>query len=547
MKDFMKKMIIRPETKKDKIGLIIGGLILIVQIIATAVAVGYLNKLNILPEKYYNPLIVVLILCVLVTFVFNLIRYINIFAKIFGVLVCAGLIVVCIYEHQAVSMLSNITTEDEYDVDTYVLVTLNDSEIKEVKDIANKKVGIINANDGTARGKAIEFLKKEGGSIAFDTKEYQDMSYLVAGLFDKKVDAILYLAAFDDMINDILDYYAGSVRIVKEFEVKTIVNENPTTPDTTTTEGVTEEETTEPETEPPTENDDISYTYDPSRDPNAPGGGGYIGGDDTVDNSLKGPITDRCFNIYVSGIDRYGTLKGRSRSDVNILITVNPMTKQIVMTNTPRDYYVPIPGITTGTWRDKLTHAGLYGVWASAAAIENIYGVQIDYYIRVNFTSFIDIVNAIGGVEVYSDYTFSAGGYNFTKGMNTITNGHQGLAFARERHAFGSGDRQRGKNQMALIEGMINKLMSPAMIVNFADIVNSVSNSVQTNMTMEEITALAKMQIDDGAGWTITRQSVDGKGAYRKNFSSRAHNAYVMLPNQDTINAAKSKINAIWQ
>ncbi len=548
MKNFLKKMIIKPETKKDKVGLAVGMVILVLQIIATVAAVSYLNKLNILPERYYNLLITGFILCAVVTFVLNFIRYINIIGKIFGIAVCVAMVLVCVYEHKAIGMLSSITTDNEYNVDEYMLVTLAESDMSEVKDIAGKKIGIIEANDAQARSNAIKLLKDEAGITELDTKKYKDMSYLVAGLFDKDVDAILYLSAFDDLISEVLDYYAGSVKVISKFEVKTLVDDNPTTGDTT--ESTSEEETSEEETEPPTENDDLNNykpVYNPALDPNAPGGGGYIGGDNTVDNASKGPITDRCFNIYVSGIDRYGTLSGRSRSDVNILITVNPMTKQIIMTNTPRDYYVPIPGITTGTWRDKLTHAGLYGVWASAAAIENIYGVQIDYYIRVNFTSFIDIINAIGSVEVYSEYAFTGRGYSFTKGMNTITTGQQGLAFARERYAFASGDRQRGKNHMALIEGIINKLMSPTMITNFTDIVNSVSNCVQTNMTMDEITALAKMQIDDGASWSISTQSVDGTGAYRTNFSSRAHNAYVMLPNQNTINAAKAKINSIMQ
>ena len=222
------------------------------------------------------------------------------------------------------------------------------------------------------------------------------------------------------------------------------------------------------------------------------------------------------------------------------------MSKEIILTNTPRDYYVPIPGKTTGTWRDKLTHAGIYGVWYSVATLENIYNIEIDYYVRVNFTSFIDIIDAIGGVEVYSAYSFTGkDGYKFTKGMNNITTGRMALSFARERYAFAAGDNQRGRNHMAIIEDVIKKAISPALLTNFVEIVNTISTSLQTNMTMDEITALAKMQLEDGASWTITQQYVTGTGAMRKCYSWRSSNLSVQLPNQASIDKCRAAIKSL--
>ena len=531
--------------KNNRIKTIVGLIIIAVQMIVSVVTLWYLHRLNIMPAKYFYTLLAVLIVLLFASGALNLYKKTHIIGKVLGVIISIFLILVCVYEHNAYRMLSAITQE-HYDVDNYVLVVRNDSVLENVSQLAGKTVGVLeNPSDKSAVDNAVTQLKQAVGSDDIKLVRYDVVTDLISALNNKDVDAIFYNKAVDEIVNEVIVGYSDSIKVLAEYEVKTIVEQNQGNQSETETKTENESET-ETESERPTEADNIRQpVYDPSRDPNAPGGGGYIGGDGHKDNSKKGPITDRAFNIYISGIDCYGKVSGKSRSDVNILMTVNPMTKEIVLTNTPRDYYVPIPGVTPGNWRDKLTHAGIYGVWTSVATIENIYDVEIDYYVRINFTSFIDIINALGSIEVYSDYTFSAGGYNFQKGKNTFTSGAQALAFARERHAFAAGDHQRGRNQMAVINGIINKSLSPAILTNFVPLVNSVSTSVQTNMTMDEITQLAKMQIDDGASWSIAQQAVTGSGGTRECYSMKNYQLSVVLPNQASIDSCKAKIQSV--
>ena len=548
MKGLLEKLNAKVDFKNNKKRHIIGAVILAAQLVATIALIVYMNILDILPGGLYAIIVVALILLLLLNLGLNITKKVHILGKAIGVLTTVVICVGCYYLHYAVGMLHSITSE-HYDVDNYIVVTLADNDdIKEITDVAGKEVGLAE-NGGSAD--VIASVKKElearaGGEMTYKT--YEDMSFLIAALFDKEVEVIVYMEAYDAILEEVLDYFAGSVKVIDTIEVKTLITQDMTSSseESSSEENSSEQESTEEES---TENDDLNQNvnvYNPALDPNAAGGGGYIGGDNTKDNASKGPITDRTFNVYISGIDRYGKVSGKSRSDVNIIMTVNPMSKEIILTNTPRDYYVPIPGITVGTWRDKLTHAGIYGVWYSVATLENIYNIDIDYYVRVNFTSFIDIIDAIGGVEVYSAYSFTGkDGYKFTKGMNNITTGRMALSFARERYAFAAGDNQRGRNHMAIIEGVINKAISPALLTNFVEIVNTISTSLQTNMTMDEITALAKMQLEDGASWTIKQQYVTGTGDMRKCYSWRASNLSVQLPNQQSIDNCRATIKAL--
>ena len=252
---------------------------------------------------------------------------------------------------------------------------------------------------------------------------------------------------------------------------------------------------------------------------------------------------DESFNIYISGIDVAGPITTNSRSDVNIIMTVNPTTHKILLTTTPRDYYVPIPGVS-GEQRDKLTHAGIYGVDVSMATLESIYGIDISYYARVNFTSLIKIVDAIGGVDVDSKYSFSAGGYTFTEGMNHL-NGEQALAFSRERHSFAEGDNQRGRNQEAVLTGILQKAMSPALLVNASEIITSVSDSVETNMTRAEMATFISRQLSDGSSWDIESVAAVGTGDRQSCYSSGSQSLYVMWPDTESISEISSKMNSV--
>ena len=260
-------------------------------------------------------------------------------------------------------------------------------------------------------------------------------------------------------------------------------------------------------------------------------------------------ITKEPFVVYLSGVDNRGELTEKARSDVNILAVVNPTTKQAALINTPRDYYVDLAGTDS---KDKLTHAGLYGVETSMATLGNLYGVNVEHYLRINFAGFINIIDAIGGVDVYSDQAFtsvgSPGYYDpttFAEGWNHL-DGKSALAFARERHAFKTGDIQRGINQMKVIDAMVNKLKSPALLMGFSKLMDAAADCFVTSLSQEQISALVRMQLGDLANWDIQRYTVTGSGAKRtKCYSAKGQSLYVMKPDENSVNEAKALIAAV--
>ena len=260
-------------------------------------------------------------------------------------------------------------------------------------------------------------------------------------------------------------------------------------------------------------------------------------------------ITKEPFVLYLSGVDNRGELTEKARSDVNILAVVNPTTKRVALINTPRDYYVDLAGTDS---KDKLTHAGLYGVETSMATLGNLYGIQVDHYIRIDFAGFISIIDAVGGVDVYSDQAFtsvgSPGYYDpttFAEGWNHL-DGKSALAFARERHAFASGDIQRGINQMKVIDAMANKLKSPTVLMSFSKLMDAVSDCFVTSLSQEQISALVRMQLGDLASWDIESCSVTGSsGKSSQCYSAKGQSLYVMKPDESSVSKAKELIASV--
>ena len=261
------------------------------------------------------------------------------------------------------------------------------------------------------------------------------------------------------------------------------------------------------------------------------------------DISKNVDVTNAPFAIYISGIDTFGEINSVSRSDVNIVAVVNPTTYQVLLVSIPRDYYVQLHD-TTG-YKDKLTHAGMYGVEMSVQTIEDLLDMDINYFVKVNFTSLIDIVDALDGIDVYSEYSFdSEVGFYFYKGYNNV-NGKQALAFARARHAFIDGDRQRGKNQQAVIEALIRKIASKAIITKYDALLNAVNGKFQTNLETNEITSLAKLQLEKMPTWTVKSISLNGSDSSNYTYTYSAGKLYVMEPNVDSVNEAKITINKV--
>lgn len=418
-----------------------------------------------------------------------------------SVLTMALLIVLMIgtpYLTKAVSTLNKLTGVNVEVADVGVYVK-NESPIQDLSGLNGKTVGILGILDRDNTDKALQELRNQAGTL--DTTEYIGLSELADGLMEEEVDAILLNNAFLDLLTETEGYedILDKIHEIHTQQTETVI------------------EKVEDETK------DKWNILD------------LFGGEEEEERQ------DRVFTMYISGIDNRGGLIAKSRSDVNILATVNVDTRQVLLVSTPRDYYVPLP--ISGGQPDKLTHAGIYGVDVSIGTLEMLYGIDIDYYFRVNFSGFERIIDALGGVTVNSDYDFSAGGYYFQKGENHV-NGSQALAFARERKSFKEGDRQRGRNQMAVIKAVINKAMSPAILSGYADIMESVAGSFETSMPYDLIAELVRDMLEKGGSWNIVSYSVNGSGDSRRPYSMST-NAYVMIPDQETVDTAIEKINQV--
>ena len=260
----------------------------------------------------------------------------------------------------------------------------------------------------------------------------------------------------------------------------------------------------------------------------------------TDNTASKYSIKSGKFNVYISGIDTSGNISNVSRSDANILATVNTETHEVLLTSIPRDYYVTLHSYGA---KDKLTHSGIYGVNETVKTVEDLLDTDINYYVRVNFTTVIKLVDKLGGIEVYSDYDFSRDGYNFKKGYNHI-NGAAALVFSRERYSFAEGDNQRVKNQQHVIEAVIKKVLnSTTLLTKYTDILDALKGSFQTNIAQDDISALVKDQINNMSSWSVKTNSLTGTGASSSTYSMGSTKLYVMVPSSTSVNDAKDKID----
>ena len=251
------------------------------------------------------------------------------------------------------------------------------------------------------------------------------------------------------------------------------------------------------------------------------------------------------FIIYISGSDSREEYFTTERSDVNILMVVNPQTKQILLINTPRDYYIPNPRSSAGT-EDKLTHLGIYGVDCSITGLENLYDCDINYYVQINFTGMEKLVDDIGGVTIDNPQSFTAEDtYWYDEGVITL-NGAEALAYARERHAFAEGDNMRGQNQMRLITAMFKKVTSsPTLIMNYKAILEDLEGYILTNMEADEIDTLVRMQLEDFPEWNIQSYAVTGWGGMDTTYSAPWEELYVTYPYYSTVVQGQDLIDRV--
>ena len=353
--------------------------------------------------------------------------------------------------------------------------------------------GILAQMDRENTDQVVEQLNEQLG-ISIAVKEYDSLTALMDGLFGGETNAVILNSAYLDVLEE-MEGYENIRERIREVTV-------------------THVETEVPQASLPAEE---------------------AGG--SQDQSV--------FTVYISGVDTRSTeLIAKSRCDVNILAVINADTRQVALISTPRDYYVPL-SISDGV-PDKLTHAGIYGVQVSMDTLSMLYDTPIEYYFRVNFTGFKDIIDALGGVTVVSDYTFdtkNVSGYHFNKGENFM-DGDEALAFCRERYAFVTGDNQRGKNQLAVIKGVLNKCLSTDMLLHYTDVLDAVEDSFETSVPYDVISSLVRSQISGGSDWNIVSYSVTGTGDRQVPYSM-SQSVYVMVPDQSTVDQAKSLIQTV--
>ena len=475
--------IIKSEIDKRKLVSLIISVIFALLSIATVVT---MIVIDVLPFKYLIALILgLLVINTLLDVILIKNRKGKKARNIINVLQVLGVIVICIINIYAIKtyrLIDGMNDDVNKKMQNYSVLVLNDSEYKEIKDLDGKVIEYY-SSDLDNSDLALNKLKEV---VKVSAVSNEDVFAVGKTLLSSGVDAILLEDSQKQLLEDELESFKDKVKVIYTFSIDVDVQ--------------------------------------------------------TIAKNAE--VTSDTFILYLSGIDTYGKISSVSRSDVNIVAVVNPKTYQVLLVNIPRDYYVQLHG-TTGK-RDKLTHAGMYGVEKSVQTIEDLLDIDINYYFKVNFTSVIDIVNAIGGIEVYSEYDFVSyiGKYKFKKGYNSV-NGEQALAFARERKSFAAGDRMRGKNQQAVIDAIIKKASKPSIITKYDSLLKSFASKFQTNMSTEKMMELAKLQISKMPTWNVSTISLTGGDGHASTYSGGSQLLYVMYPSQNSINDVKAKIKAV--
>ena len=473
----------------NKVSRQVGLVLCAVQLAVTLVFIAALFVLNMLPMKYLGIIIAVLVLLWVLPLSSQLISKKKAIAgKVLSVLMSIVLILGSYYIFKTNGTVKDISGGNKK-VDKMVVAVLAEDPAENIKDASGYDFGVQYAMKGDDVKSTVDIINKELGS-SISTVEYSSLNEQAQALHDGAVEAIIYNDAYTAILEEAFTGYSDSVKIIYTHEITSKLE----------------------------------------------------------NTAADVKVDDDCFTVYISGIDVFGAIETNSRSDVNIIAVVNPTTHQILLVTTPRDYYVEIPGISGGQL-DKLTHAGIYGVDASMATLAKLYDTDIDFYARVNFTSLVQMVDALGGVDVVSEQEFNTS-YDsglemyVAQGVNHF-NGQQALAFSRERQNVDGGDFQRGRNQQAVITAMIKKAISPAILTGANGILSSISGNVDTNMSQEQIQELIKSQLNQPSAWNIKSMSATGTGDDQECYSSPGSILYVTQPDQNSINEIKQAIDAV--
>ncbi|MDU4246949.1 MAG: LCP family protein [Thomasclavelia ramosa] len=462
-------------------------LILAVQLFATALFTYLIFQLDLVPLKYLIPVTGALGLLIIIFFFImrsgqkkinqGLKSKRSIVTKIISLLMSILLMFASSYVVRGNDFFNTVTkaTTQKYLVS---VITMKNNSATKLSDLDGKKFGVSYQHDTTTITKAIADMENDLGEQE-DMVKYDDYSGLADALYKGEVDAIIVGQEYKSMLEANHDSFDDETKIIKSYEYESKLS-------------VTTKQTN---------------------------------------------VTENPFTIYVTGIDTYGSVSTVARSDVNLIVTVNPKTKQILMTSIPRDCEIQLH---KNGKMDKLTHTGIYGTSETISTIEDFLDVEINYFARTNFSGMTNIVDALGGVTIDSDYKFTTlhGNYNIVKGE----------CFVRERYSLPNGDFDRGKNQQKLLKAMLEKAMSPKIITNFNNILTAIEGSFETDMSSKEIKSLLNMQLNDMSDWTVYNVQVEGEG-YKtsKTASMYGTEVYVMKPYQKQVKKIKKIIDTVEQ
>lgn len=418
--------------------------------------------------------------------------------SILSVAVAAVMSLGAFYVSKATSLISNVTTIDSTSQNLVEAIALKTSSLSDEKSLEGQKVGILKT---VARASTDDLLNVlSSNNIHPQTQEYDGILDLTTALYDKEVEAIILPAAYRGQIADLdnerfKNFYDDTKVVFSATFAKQSSNTTVPVNDVTTTP----------------------------------------------------------FNVLISGTDSRNGFGEVARSDVNMIATVNPKTHVVLLTSIPRDYYVetacePDAGCANGQL-DKLTHTGLHGTETTKATLEKLLGIEINYTMKVNFSSVINLVDALGGIDVTVEPGYAVASfytdprYGVSEGVNHL-NGDQALAFARERYAYSEGDRQRVRNQQQVLMAVAKKAMSPSIITSYPSLMDALAGAFQTDMSEDEIKALIQNQISSNPSWDFLTYSLDGSGA-TEYCAELGNSAYVMIPNYETVATAKDRIEGV--
>ena len=479
------------------------GIVLSILLVAASFYLLYqLIKINVLPTKL---LFLITIIFVLLDAIFALLLcyYTRaIVSKIICVVIALVLIFgSCMggyYISKTGSLLTNITNVTKHAKNTVSVVVKQSSDIKNKSQLNGLSVGTLRTIGTQGSSKALKELSKDG--IVMNQSEYDSLSAMLEAFYNGEVDSIIINESSRSQILDMESYadFDNNTRVVYQTSYKV-------------------------------ENTDKA-------------------------NAVS-DITSKPFNVLISGSDTRGGFDENGRSDVIMVATINPKTSTILLTSVPRDFYVTTAcdaadGCMQGAL-DKITHTGIHGTNTTKRTVEQLLGIEINYTFKVGFDTVTDIVDAVGGIDVNVEPGYEcsnflhAPGLSVHAGVNHL-NGEQALGYARERYAYSEGDRQRTKNQQQVLMGIVNKVTSPAIVTNYASIMDSMANTFSTTMSNDEITSLIKYQLNKNPKWKIEQSMVDGTGDTQM-CAELGNAAYVMVPDESTVTKASNKINAVMQ